>query len=139
VSDLVITPANVLPDPGTSGADSPFTGICGAGALTQCQPVYFDTATETYIAASASNPNLAKATAITLNAADPGQPISLLSGGGITPGATLVLGTQYVLSHNTGKIAPRADLTTGDTITYLFIADSTTHAFVNITQWGITL
>jgi len=42
-----------------------------------------------------------------------------------TPGASLVVGTTYVLSDTAGGVMPAADLEIGDYPTVLFIANTT--------------
>lgn len=135
MADLTITPGNIVPVAGSSGADSPYTGTAGED-LTQFQPVYKAT-DGLYYRARATSETLAYAEALTVNSAKTGQPISMMSGGKITVGSILTQGEQYVVSANLGKVAPKSDLVSTNLITYLCIAESATVARLAITPHGI--
>ena len=55
-----------------------------------------------------------------------GQPVTLLTSGQMNLGATLTVGETYVVSKNTGKIAPISDLIAGNFVSILGVAISTT-------------
>ena len=58
----------------------------------------------------------------------------------IDPGVTLSKDTEYVLSASTGgKIAPRADLTTGDYYVSLFVAKTTSVGLWLPKNYGFTV
>lgn len=88
--------------------------------VTQGQPVYYDSATGTWKLADANPTGSGQAVTdtigIALNAGSSGQPATVAVGDitGINLGATLVVGTTYVVSATAGAICPIADLTTGD-------------------------
>ena len=63
---------------------------------------------------------------VALHAALAGQPLVVAIGGQITIGATVAVGTMYVVSANAGNIAPDSDLTTGNLVSQLGRASSTT-------------
>jgi hypothetical protein len=109
MADLVITAANVVPDPGYNSQDL----IAGA-AITQGQAVYLDPASGTVKLATATGTVITSALiGIALQAAAVGQPVRVMFGGNITIGAVVVVGKIYVLSQNAGNIAPEADLAAG--------------------------
>lgn len=131
--DLIITPANVAPGTNALTGD----GTADAGVTTTAgQPVYLDTTTNKL---KLSDNNLAGAqsvTGVTLNGSSPGQPVKYQYSGQINLGATLVAGTIYVLSANTGKIAPAADLASGNTVCIIGVAISASLLQMNIFNSG---
>lgn len=124
--DLVVTAASVLP--GTNATT--LTGTAGA-TITAGQVVYLDEATtgEWLLAdadsATAAARGLGKI-GIALNGASDGQPLKVQTDGSITIGATMTAGVAYFLSDEPGAIAPYADLLTGDYVTLVGVATSTT-------------
>lgn len=62
---------------------------------------------------------------IALNDAAADQPVTLMSGGVVNLGAILTVGVVYVLSATAGKICPAADLVTGNRLTILGAATTT--------------
>lgn len=54
-------------------------------------------------------------------------------------GAPILVPNDYVLSRTPGKIAPRSDLTTGDTVVELFNVASTTEGVLKINNTGIVV
>lgn len=62
---------------------------------------------------------------IALNDAAADQPVTLMSGGLLDMGAILTVGVIYVLSATAGKICPAADLVTGNRLTIIGAAVST--------------
>lgn len=109
MADLTITAASVAKGTGATTSD----GISG-GTLTAGMSVYLDSATNTIKAADANLSSAAStAVGIALHAALSGQPIKYQTGGQITIGATVAVGTIYVVSGTAGGIAPSTDLTTG--------------------------
>lgn len=63
---------------------------------------------------------------IATHAALAGQPILYIPAGAITIGATLAVGTVYVVSATAGKICPVADLVAGNYLTIIGMPSSTT-------------
>ncbi len=111
MADLVITPANVLSQPGANASE----GTAGV-AITAGQMLYKNASDGKMYLADA-NLSLAAATAlgIALHAAAIGQPIRYQIAGDIALGAILTVGAIYVLSATdaSGAIAPAADLASG--------------------------
>jgi hypothetical protein len=63
---------------------------------------------------------------IATHAALAGQPILYIPAGAITIGATLAVGSVYVVSATAGKICPVADLVAGNFVTIIGMPSSTT-------------
>lgn len=125
MADISITAASVLKIDGSTE-----DGIAGA-TITAGQPVYLDTATNTYKLAGAGGTNdaagilLASVQGIALHAALANQPLRIQNSETIAIGATVVLGGLYVLSTNVGMIAPYADLGSGHYVSVLGVATTT--------------
>jgi hypothetical protein len=73
---------------------------------------------------------------IALNAASDGQPLSYLGKGSINLGATLTIGTIYIVSDD-GAIAPSADAASSDFVTVLGIATTAALLDLDINASGI--
>lgn len=126
MTDLSITAANVIAG---SGADIT-RGIAGA-TITAGQAVYLDEATtgEWQLADSDAASAAARGSArfgIALNGAADGQPLAIQTGGDINIGGTMTAGVAYYLSDAPGGVCPFADLATGDYVTLVGVAKSTT-------------
>ncbi len=124
MADLTLTAASVL------AADSPTTKIqmvkFGA-TITQGMPLYLDSATMTWkIADANASQAAASAKGIALSAGSDGQWGLVMTEGDITIGATVAVGTIYVVSATAGKICPAGDLATGHYPCILGVAISTT-------------
>ena len=132
MADLSITVANVALVAGQQSSIQPVSANQLAGAtITAGQPVYLSAAS-TWLLARADTTALASGVGTTwgiaLHGALTGQPVAVLTAGQITIGATVALGTQYVLSASgtAGKIAPYSDLTTTNLVSVIGVAISTT-------------
>lgn len=136
MADLTITAANVVKGSGSS-IDR---GTAGA-TITAGQVVYKDAANGKYLLADSDSATAAvrNAIGIALNGAANNQPLSVLTSGDITIGATLTAGTDYWLSNTPGGICPRADVGSGEYPTMLGIAKSTSVLSVNITASGVAI
>lgn len=120
MADLTVTAANVAKG---TGAQT-MTGTAGA-TITAGQPVYADpNASFTIKPAQATSQNAAKAVGIALHAALSGQPITYITQGQLTSGATNTVGIIYAVSATAGGIAPNADLVSTNYVTVLGIAIS---------------
>jgi hypothetical protein len=90
--------------------------------------------------AQADAEDSAVAVGIALNDAADGQPISYLVSGGIDPGATVAVGTVYVVSANAaGGIAPVSDLASTEYVTILGVGVTTSRINVDIKQSGVAI
>jgi hypothetical protein len=114
-ADLTITAASVARGTGAT------TTVGTAGAtLTAGQAVYQSTADNKMYPSLASGTALqATFAGVALHASLAGQPIAYQTGGNITIGATVVVGTIYVVSTNAGGIAPWADLIATNNVTVI--------------------
>lgn len=114
MADLTITPANVALAGSTTGAGP--TVVQYGEAVTQGEPLYINSSDGKYYLADAdASATAAEATklAMTPGGADD---YGIVAGAEmeVDLGATLTVGTTYVVSATAGGIAPIADLTTGD-------------------------
>ncbi len=137
MADITITATSVAA--GANAVTAP--GIAGA-AITAGQVVYLDSSDNRLKLADA---NSATAVArspygIALNGAASGQPVTVLTKGKITIGATITAGTAYYLSNTAGGICPVADVTgTGTYPTIIGIANSTSVLDVLFHESGVSL
>lgn len=134
--DLTITPANVLA--GTNASKE--TGTAGQ-ATTAGQLVYKDSTTQKWTLSDTNSATVEarQPTGIALNNAATNQPLTVLTKGDITIGATLTAGTDYYASDTAGGICPRADVGTGEKVTLVGLAKSTTVLGVDFDYSGVTL
>lgn len=128
MADLTITVGDVKKTDSTSIAE----GIAGA-TVTAGQPVYKDsTASNKLKPADADVLASAAAVGIALHGASADQPLKYAISGNLTLSAVMTAGAVYVVSANAGGIAPVADLGSGDYVTLLGIATSTTNLKLSI-------
>jgi hypothetical protein len=134
MADLTITAASVA----KSGTNTTETGVAGA-TITAGQAVYLDSTTNTY---KLTDCNLAGAKdfrGIALDGASSGQPLTVLTGGDITIGATMTAGLAYYASATAGGICPYADLVSTDAVIFIGHSHSTTVLHVAKDVTGVTL
>lgn len=128
MSDLTITAANVKPGP---NAKRGYAVIDTGVTITPGQSVYIDPSTGKLKLADADVQASAAATGTAELGGGAGQRIPIiLEDDDYTPGATLTVGTTYVVSTTAGGIAPLADITSGDYVTHLMVAKSATKAIL---------
>ena len=134
MADLTITAANVVPVTGYSKT----TGVAGA-TITAGQPVYIDTTDSNKMKACDVDASVLAATVagIALHGASNGQPLSYITSGDITIGATVAVGIHYVASDTAGGIMPIADLDSGDYVSRLGYGISTTQIRMDIKNLGL--
>lgn len=121
MADVTITAAGVL-----AGADSTVENGTAGATITAGQTVYLDTTTGRYELADADGAaDLRRPRGIALNGAADGQPLRILKAGDLTMDG-LTAGVTYYQSPNPGGIAPRADVLTGDYVSIIGVAKSTT-------------
>jgi hypothetical protein len=130
MATLTIIPADVQAGAGATVK----TGTAGA-TITAGQVLYKDTEDDnTLKLADANGAALLRVVAgISLHGSLAGQPIDYITkGAAFEPGATLVVGTAYMLAADVpGGIAPIADAASGDFVTVIGVASST--SVLNIT------
>lgn len=121
MADLSVTAASVL----ASASAQTSEGIAGA-TITAGQPLYADAADSGKLKPAQATSAKNAAVGVSLHGASSGQPIKYATrDAGFTPGATLVVGTVYCVSAAAGGISPFDDMTTGDYVTVLGVAATT--------------
>lgn len=136
MADLVITAASVL-----AGAGATIERGTSGATVTAGQAVY-KAASDSKFKLADSNSATAEVKepyGIALNGASDGQPLSVMTLGDITIGATLVPGTAYYLSETPGGIQPADDLATGEKVSQIGIAKSASVLAVRVIKSGVTL
>lgn len=133
MADLSITAANVVAGSGAKKV----TGTAGA-AITAGQVVYYDSTTSTYKLADTDSATAAvrSPAGIALNGASANQPVTVLTSGPVTIGATVAVGDVYYLSGTAGGLAPFADVAAGDYPCVIGICTSTSVLNVKILEAG---
>jgi hypothetical protein len=133
MADVSVTAASVL----RTASTSVVMGIAGA-TVTAGQPVYQDATdglklkpTDADVLASSQSVGIA------LHGASAGQPLQYAVSGSLTFNAGFTVGQVYVCSVNAGGIAPYADLATGDFVTVLGVATTTSNLKMGIVYSGI--
>ena len=133
MADIIITAANVA-----AGAGASVINVTAGASITAGQAVYRDAADGLYKLADANaSQAAAAAVGIALHAAASGQPLAVLTGGNITIGATVAVGTIYVVSGTAGGIAPAADGVTGWFTTVLGVATTAGIIAVDVQVSGV--
>jgi hypothetical protein len=128
MADLTITAADVKKTDSTLITE----GIAGA-TITAGQPVYKDsTASNKLKPADADVLATAAAVGVALHGASADQPLKYATSGNLTLSAVMTAGAVYVVSTTAGGIAPVADLGSGDYVTLLGIATSTSNLKISI-------
>lgn len=129
MADITVTATSVVKGSGATIATNETFGE----TVTAGQAVYKST-TDGLIYKSDANSAAAAKTVygVALNGGAVSQPASVLTAGPITIGATVAVGTIYVLSGTAGGIAPHGDLASGMTTCIIGVATSTTVINVNI-------
>jgi hypothetical protein len=132
MADLTITAANVK-----ASSDSGTKLVQYGEAVDQGEAVYLKASDGKYWLADngASDTAAAKGIALTPNAAD-GYGIIQLTGD-MDLGATLTVGTIYVVSATAGKIAPEADIGTTEYVTILGTAKTAALIQLGIKATGV--
>lgn len=129
MADLTITAASVVPG---SGAKTE-AGTAGA-TITAGQCVYKASATGKYMLADSNSvtTEARRARGIALHSASTNQPLTIVTSGDVTIGATLTAGVAYYLSDTPGGICLVADVGTGEYVCLLGLAKSTSVLSVGI-------
>jgi hypothetical protein len=134
VADLTITAASVVQASGNAS-----DGTAGA-TITAGQLVYLDSTTSTYLVGDANVTGKDAIAGVALNGASSGQPLKVATSGVVTIGATVAVGTTYILSAAaTGAICPDADAVTGWKKTILGVATSATQITLKVFASGAAI
>ena len=133
-ADLVVTAANVVP-----AADAIKVEKTAGATITAGQLLYVDTNDNGKVKLAQSDGTALEATVygIALNGASNGQPIIVQTGGSINPGATVVVGRNYVLSTVAGSIAASADPVSTNYVTYIGVGTSSSNIKLGILVSGV--
>jgi hypothetical protein len=136
MADLVITAASVV-----AGSTARITEGTAGVALTAGQVVYQEASTGLMklCDCNSATAEVRVPKGIALHAAAANQPVAFLTQGPITIGATVTAGTTYFVSGTAGGIRPAADNTTGDYVSIVGIATSTTVIDVLFHQSGVAM
>lgn len=123
------TPANVA-----SGTGARQSTVTGGATVAAGMPVYKDVAdSNQYKPCKADAVATASCNGIALNSGADNQPLVIQAAGRINLGATLVVGMVYCVSDAVlGEIVPYTDLGSGDYVTILGVAVSTSELELNI-------
>lgn len=100
--------------------------------------VYFDSVDAEYKLADASASASAVVAGIAMTpGVDGGRGIIATGGNIILVGTTAAVGGVYVVSATAGKIAPEADISSGEYVSVIGVASSTTQLNMNILNSGV--
>lgn len=132
MADLSITAANVLKD-GSAGTTSGTAGV----TILAGEALYLDSVTNTLKLAVATSAAAAAFVGIALHGAAAGQPITYITGGLLTIGATVALGQVYCVSATAGKICPYGDLVSTNFVSIIGIPTTTAILLVKSNVSGI--
>lgn len=135
MANLTITAASVVPG---TGASIDRTKNAGA-AITAGQSVYLASDNTYKLTDADGAAALRPCNGIAVSNAAVGQPVAVQTGGPITIGATVAVGTMYAASATAGGVCPIADLTTGAYPTALGFATSTTVIQLNLNYSGVAI
>jgi hypothetical protein len=135
--DLSVTATSVV----TVSGGTYVTGTAGT-TITAGQTLYIDTSDSNKLKlADSDSATTAVRTCvgIALNGGATGQPIRYQTGGSLNVGATLTVGTVYVLSDTAGGIMPYADLETGDYPFIIGYATTASNLVLALTDTGVAV
>lgn len=132
MADLTITAASVAKDTATAQTAS---GIAGE-TITAGMALYQLASDSKLYKADANSAAAIGVIGVSLHASLAGQPIVYQTSGKITIGATVAVGTIYVLSATAGGIAPSTDLASGWYTGIVGVATTTTVITLAINQFG---
>ncbi len=111
-------------------------GTAGA-TITAGQTLYLNETTGKYELADADGVGMTRPRGIALNGGAVNQPIAIIKEGELTMNAVLTAGVTYFQSPVAGGIGARAEVLTGDYVTSLGTAISTTVLRVKIDYSGV--
>lgn len=137
MADLVLTATAIVKTATTKVEYGMFAGE----AIIAGEVVYRDPSLGTVFKADADSATAAARTVrgFALNGGGIGQPIAVAYGGSLTIGAVMTKGLVYCLSDVAGKIRPVADNASGDFVSLLGVASSTSVLDININNSGVSV
>lgn len=135
MADISITAASV-----TAASDARKIYVTAGGTITAGMPVYKDTADNNkYKACDANAAASAVCAGVALNGSSDGQPLTVCEEGDVTYNAVLTRAEIYCVSENAGGIAPKADVGTGEYMSVIGVAISTTVLRVKPINSGVVV
>jgi len=134
MADLIVTPANVLAQAGSTKSE----GIAGE-SITAGETIYKASATGKIMKADASDEAGSKALGVALNNAALDQPVDFVTAGKLTAGAAVGVGTVYAVSATAGRICPVGDLVAKDYVTILGVGVNATTINLTIISSGVQI
>ena len=134
MADLIVTPANVLAQAGSTKSE----GIAGE-SITAGETIYKASATGKIMKADASDEAGSKALGVALNNAALDQPVDFVTAGKLTAGAAVDVGTVYAVSATAGGICPVGDLEAEDYVTILGVGVNATTINLTIISSGVQI
>lgn len=134
MADLIVTPANVLAQAGSTKSE----GIAGE-SITAGETIYKASATGKIMKADASDEAGSKALGVALNNAALNQPVDFVTAGKLTAGAAVDVGTVYAVSATAGGICPVDDLVAEDYVTILGVGVNATTINLTIIPSGVQI
>ena len=132
MADLTVVAANVDPTASTITR----TGIAGE-AITAGQALFMATDGELELAQHDVDAAEAACVGIALNDAAAGQYVTYAISGDVNMGAIMTVGAVYIVGVAEGGIAPEADAGTGDFVTVIGVATTTSNLKMGILQSGV--
>ena len=133
MADLVVTAADVASYDGAETAQD------NAGeAITAGQTLYKHTDGKMYKAIDTSAAAAACRGVALCNAAED-QPVVYATRGGVNPGAAVTVGEIYAVTDTAGGVALHSERASGDYITTLGIATTTSRINLNIDRSGVAI
>ena len=134
MADLSVTVTGVHPYSGGT-VSSP---VQAGEIITEGEPVYLKAADSKYYACDADEAAKALAAGIAVSPAPAADDYFVMqTAGDIDLGATLTVGEIYCVSNTAGGIMPCGDLSTGEYVTILGIAETASKLAIGITASGI--
>lgn len=134
MADLTITAASVL-----AGSNAKIERFIAAVAVTAGQSAYVNSSGNIGLFDNNAVAPANSLKGVILNGAAAGQPVEVQTDGDITPGATLTKGQAYYGSDTAGGICPFADLASGEGVSLLGVAKSTTELTMAIRNTGAVI
>lgn len=133
MADLTITAASVVPAVGATIEK----GYSAGATITAGQAVYLSSSSVWQLCDANTSATTAAVGGIALHGASSGQPLAVITRGGVNVGATLTVGEIYIPSGTAGGIAPVADLTAGWFTAILGIATTASNLDVQLHRGGV--
>lgn len=134
MADLTVTAASVAP-----GSNAKIEHFVAAAAVTPGQTGYVNSAGNIGLFDNNAAAPANSLKGVILNGAAAGQPVAVQTEGDITIGATVSKGAAYYGSDTAGGICPFADLASGEGVSLLGVAKSTTEITLAIRNTGAVI